>query len=395
MMSSKPEAARDWKPAQVPLLDLSGQHRALRADLDAAIARVLDHGQFINGPEVAEFEGELARYCGVKHAVGVSSGTDALLVALMALDLKPGDEVITSTYSFFATAGAISRLGAKPVFVDIDPVTFNIDPVAVENAVTKKTRAVIPVHLFGQCADMRPILDTARRHGLRVIEDAAQAIGAEYKDGKRAGSMGDIGCFSFFPSKNLGALGDAGMATTDDDGLAERLRILRNHGSKPKYYHKFIGGNFRLDTLQAAALKVKLKRLDEWTRRRQENAGRYERLFAERGLVDKGIALPKAVYRGSGAKHYHIYNQFVIRVPARALVMEHLRREGIGSEVYYPVPFHLQECFKPLGYGPGAFALAEKAAAESLAIPIFPELTPAQQDIVVSAFSRAMIGSIP
>ena len=251
-----PRPLRHGSAQQVPLLDLGAQHSALRPELDAAIARVLDHGHFINGPEVAAFEAEIARYCGVKHAVGVSSGTDALLVALMAVDLKPGDEVITSDYSFFATAGAVARLGGVPVFVDIDPVTFNLDPVAVDKAVTKKTKAVIPVHLFGQCADMRPILETARRRGLRVIEDAAQAIGSEYKDGKRAGSMGDMGCFSFFPSKNLGALGDAGMVVTNDDALAERLRILRNHGSKPKYYHKFIGGNFRLDTLQAAVLLV-------------------------------------------------------------------------------------------------------------------------------------------
>ena len=373
----------------VPLLDLTEQHRSLRPQLDAAIARVLDHGHFINGPEVAEFEAEVARYCGVKHAVGMSSGTDAVLVALMALDIKPGDEVITSAYSFFATAGAVARLGATPVFVDIDPATFNLAVGDVAKAVTKKTRAIIPVHLFGQCADMLPLLEIARRHGLRIIEDAAQAIGAQYRDGRRAGSMGDMGCFSFFPSKNLGAFGDAGMTVTNDDSLAERLRVLRNHGSKPKYYNKFIGGNFRIDTLQAAVLLVKLRHLDKWTSRRQENAVRYEQLFVANRLAEKGVIPPVAAYRDSGVKNYHIYNQFVIRVPHRERAMEVLRGAGIGCEVYYPVPFHLQECFQGLGHKRGAFPLSEQAAADSLAIPVFPELTKAQQDSVVSGLCLA------
>jgi len=390
MTNSKAEPAGRAAGGEVPLLDIAAQHRPLRAEIDAAVARVLDHGHFINGPEVAQFEAAVAAYCGVKHAVGVSSGTDALLVALMAVELKPGDEVITSDYSFFATAGAVSRLGAKPVFVDIDPVTFNLDPAAVEKALTPRTKAVIPVHLFGQCADMDPILEIARRHRLRVIEDAAQAIGAQYQDGRRAGAMGDMGCFSFFPSKNLGAVGDAGLVTTGDDGLAERLRVLRNHGSKPKYYHKFIGGNFRLDTIQAAILQVKLRHLDGWTARRQENAARYEALFAEGGLAGKGVVLPRAVYRKSGVKHHHIYNQFVIRVPGRDRVQERLHTAGVGCEVYYPVPFHVQECFRPLGHAAGAFPLSAQAAAESLAIPIFPELTAEQQERVVAALAGAV-----
>ncbi len=387
MTSSKPEAG-----ALVPMLDVAAQHRALRPELDAAIARVIDHGHFINGPEVGELESRVAAYCGVKHGVGVSSGTDALLVALMAIDLRPGDEVITSTYSFFATAGAVARMGAKPVLVDIDPATFNIDPAGVARAVTKRTKAIIPVHLFGQCADMGPILDIAQRHGLQVIEDAAQAIGAEYKDGRRAGSMGAMGCFSFFPSKNLGAMGDAGMVVTNDDALAERLRILRNHGSQPKYHHKLIGGNFRLDTMQAAILLVKLAHLDAWTRKRQENARGYERLFAAAGLDRRGLAAPAAVYRDAGGAHHHIYNQFVIRTPDRDRVQGVLRAKGIGCEVYYPVPFHLQECFAALGFASGTFPEAERAAADSLAIPISPELAPAQQEAVVAALSDALPG---
>lgn len=392
MMNSKFKEARRSQLLRVPLLDLGAQHGILRMELDAAIARVLDHGHFINGPEVDEFEVKVAHYCGVKYAVGMSSGTDALLAALMALDIKSGDEVITSAYSFFATAGAVARLGAIPVFVDIDPITFNLDPDAVERAVTKKTKAIIPVHLFGQCADMRPILKTAHRHGLRVIEDAAQALGAEYREGSRAGSMGDIGCFSFFPSKNLGAIGDAGMAVTNDDTLVERLRILRNHGSKPKYYHKYIGGNFRLDTIQAAVLTVKFNYLDEWTRKRKENAARYRELFTQAGLVSghRPIILPKAIYQDLNLKHNHIYNQFVIRAPSRERTMEHLHREGIGAEIYYPRPFHLQECFKALGHKPGDFPEAEQAASDSLAIPVFPELTTDQQSRVVSVLAEAL-----
>ncbi len=368
----------------VPLLDLRAQHKPLQAELLAAIQQVLESQAFILGPEVTRLEERVAAYSGARFGIGVSSGTDALLVALMALDIGPGDEVITSPYSFFATAGAIVRLGARPVLVDIDPVSFNIDPAHIEAAVTARTKAIIPVHLYGQCAEMVPILAVAKRHGLHVIEDAAQAIGAEYRDSKRAGSMGTVGCFSFFPSKNLGGLGDGGMVTTNDETLAEKIRVLRVHGSKPKYYHSLIGGNFRLDSLQAAVLNVKLNYLDGWTQRRQENARRYTQLFTESGLIERsGIELPAAVYAASGVAHHHIYNQFVIRVPRRDELMASLKEQGITTEVYYPVPFHLQECFRSLGYKRGDFSESERAANQTLALPIYPELTPAQQAEVV------------
>jgi dTDP-4-amino-4,6-dideoxygalactose transaminase len=304
----------------------------------------------------------------------------------MAIGVGPGDEVITTPYSFFATAGAVARLGAKPVLVDIDPKTYNIDPAKIGNAITPHTKAIIPVHLYGQCADMGPILDLAQRHKLKVIEDAAQAIGSEYRDGRRAGSMGTVGCLSFFPSKNLGCLGDGGMVVTNDNDLAERIKVLRVHGGKPKYYHKMIGGNFRLDTIQAAVLNVKLNYLDDWTRRRQGNAQRYETLFLQSGLVQKRNArLPDPVYRESGAKHYHIYNQFVLRVDKRDELMAYLKEKGIGAEIYYPVPFHLQECFRYLGHKEGDFPESERAAKETMAIPIYPELTAEQQEEVVTA----------
>jgi dTDP-4-amino-4,6-dideoxygalactose transaminase len=307
----------------------------------------------------------------------------------MAIGVGPGDEVITTPYSFFATAGAVARLGAKPVLVDIDPRTYNIDPSKIGKAITSKTKAMIPVHLYGQCADMAPMLDLAQRHNLKVIEDAAQAIGSEYHDGRRAGSMGTIGCLSFFPSKNLGALGDGGMVVTNDQELAERIKVLRVHGGKPKYYHKMIGGNFRLDTIQAAVLNVKLNHLDDWTSRRQENARRYETLFQQSGLVQKGkVRLPDPVYRESGAKHYHIYNQFVLRVPQRDQLMAYLKEKGIGTEIYYPVPFHLQECFQCLGHKIGDFPESERAAKETMAIPIYPELTAEQQTQVVGAIKE-------
>jgi len=331
-------------------------------------------------------EERVASYCQTSHGIGVSSGTDALLIALMAIGIGPGDEVITTPYSFFATAGAVARLGAKPVFVDIDPKTYNIDLSKIANAITKKSKAMIPVHLYGQCADMAPILDLAQRNNLKVIEDAAQAIGAEYRDGQRAGSMGTVGCLSFFPSKNLGALGDGGMVVTNDQELAERIKVLRVHGGKPKYYHKLIGGNFRLDTIQAAVLNVKLNYLDDWTRRRQENARRYETLFQQSGLVQKGnVRLPDPVYRDSGSKHYHIYNQFVLRVEKRDDLMGSLKQKGIGTEIYYPVPFHLQECFRYLGHKEGDFPESERAAKETVAIPIYPELAAVQQVEVVDA----------
>ena len=372
----------------VPLLDLKAHHEPLHQEIMAAMEQVFQSQAFILGPEVGKLEEQVAVYCQAEYGIGVTSGTDALLIALMALGVGLGDEVITTPYSFFATAGAVVRLGAKPVFVDIDPRTFNLDPGKIEKAITQRTKAIIPVHLYGQSADMGPIMDLAHRRQLAVIEDAAQAIGTEYTDGRRVGSIGTIGCFSFFPSKNLGCLGDGGMAVTNDPDLAERMRVLRTHGSKPKYYHKLIGGNFRLDTIQAAVLTVKLKYLDQWTRRRQENADRYETLFQQSGLIQAGrVRLPEAVYRTSGVKHYHIYNQFVLRVERRHDLMAHLKQKGIGTEVYYPVPFHLQECFRSLGHQEGDFPESERAATETLAIPIYPELTPPQQAEVVDAVS--------
>jgi dTDP-4-amino-4,6-dideoxygalactose transaminase len=302
----------------------------------------------------------------------------------MALDIKSGDEVITTPLSFFATVGAIVRLGAKPVFVDIDPVTYNLDPLRIESVITSRTRAIIPVHLYGQCADMDPIVQIAAQHGLAVLEDAAQAIGSEYRGKQRAGSMGIAGCLSFFPSKNLGGLGDGGMVVTNDETLAERLRILRLQGAKPKYYHKVVGGNFRLDTLQAAVLKVKLGYLDRWTALRQRHAELYERLFRDAGLADeKKARLPKAVYKEASIAHYHIYNQFVIGVSERDQLQAHLKNKGVGTEVYYPVPLHLQECLKHLGFQEGDFPIAERACRELLALPVYPELNEDQQHYVV------------
>ena len=368
----------------VPLLDLGAHHGPIETELLQAMTRVLRSQSFILGPEVEALERAIAGYCGTRFAVGMSSGTDALLAALMALEVGPGDEVVTTPYSFFASAGVVARLGATPVFVDIDPSTYNLDARAVESAITERTRAIMPVHLYGQCADMDPILKLAARHDVRVVEDAAQAIGAEYRDGRRAGSMSEIGCFSFYPTKNLGALGDAGMVVTSDDVLAERLRILRAHGAKPKYYHHVVGGNFRLDALQAAFLNVKLPHLDGWTRGRQENAQRYGTLFRETGLVAQGaVTLPAAAY--DELPHGHIFNQYVIRARERDLLQRHLRQRGIGTEIYYPVPLHLQECFAGLGLAAGAFPEAERAAKETLALPIYPELSREQQDTVVTA----------
>ena len=372
----------------VPLLDLNAHHEPLHSEIMAALEQTFRSNAFILGPDVGKLEERVAAYCQTKYGIGVTSGTDSLLLALMALGIGPEDEVITTPYSFFATAGVIVRLGAKPVFVDIDPHTYNIDPARISDAVTPKTKAIIPVHLYGQCADMAPIMELAQRHRLSIVEDAAQAIGSEYRDGRRACSMGTIGCLSFFPSKNLGCLGDGGMAVTNDSELAERMRILRVHGSKPKYYHKMIGGNFRLDTIQATVLNVKLNYLDGWTKRRQENADRYTLAFQESGLVQKQhVKLPEAVYRSAGVKHYHIYNQFVLRVERRDALIEHLKKKGIGAEIYYPVPFHRQECFRYLGYKQGDFPESERAANETIAIPIYPELTSAQQTEVVEAIA--------
>ncbi|HMC75877.1 MAG TPA: DegT/DnrJ/EryC1/StrS family aminotransferase [Vicinamibacterales bacterium] len=369
----------------VPLLDLQAQYRPLREACLEAIARVCDSQRFIGGPEVEGFEREIAAHLGVAQAVGLSSGTDALLVALMALDIGPGDEVITPTFSFFATAGAVARLGATPRLVDIDPLTYNIDATAAIEAINRRTRAIIPVHLYGQTADMQPLLDASQRIGIPLVEDAAQAIGATCK-GRQAGTMGLCGAFSFFPSKNLGAFGDAGMLATNDEAFAAKVRLLRNHGAEPKYFHALVGGNFRLDALQAAVLRVKLPHLDGWSARRRDNADRYDRLFAECAAADR-ITVP--------ARHpdcTHIFNQYVVRVPQRDAVRARLDAAGIGTEVYYPVPFHLQKCFTYLGYRQGDFPAAEAAAVETLALPIYGELTEAQQREVVDTLSAAVVG---
>ncbi len=365
----------------VPLLDLSAQYAPLRREILAAVTRVCDSQRFILGPEVDAFEQEVADRLGAGHAIAVSSGTDALLAVLMALGVGPGDEVITPTYSFFATAGSVTRLGATPVFVDIDPVTFNADPAGVARALSPRTRAILPVHLFGLMADLDPILDVARRADVPVIEDAAQAIGAT-SHGRQAGSLGRAGCFSFFPSKNLGAFGDAGLVTTDDAGFAAELRLLRNHGAERRYFHSRIGGNFRLDALQAAVLRVKLPYLGAWTDARRQNAERYRTLFSEYGL-DETIVLP-----AEPAGFRHIYNQFVVRAPRRDALRDHLTSRGIGTEIYYPVPFHRQECFQATIASAGSFPVADATAASALALPIFGELTPDQQRHVVSSIAQ-------
>src|SRR5882672_4851064 len=368
-------------PMPIPLLDLQAQYRPLRDEILAAMTRVADSQRFIMGAEIESLEGELARMLAVKHAVTVSSGTDALLLALMALDIKAGDEVVTSPYSFFATAGAIVRLGARPVLVDIDPATFNIDPDRVAAAVTPRTTAILPGHLFGQSADLDAIMRTAQRDNIPVVEDAAQSIGATYQS-RPVGGIGALGCFSFFPSKNLGAFGDAGLVATNDDALARRARLLRTHGMEPKYYHHFVGANFRMDALQAAILRVKAPHLAAWTAGRRANAARYRELFRAAGL-DGVVTLP-----AEPTDRLHIYNQFVIRTPERDALKRHLDEQGIGNEIYYPVPFHLQPCFADLGHRRGAFPHAERAAAESLAIPIYGELTDDQQQAVVSAIAQ-------
>ncbi len=504
---------------KVPLLDLKAQYLSIKPEIDAAIAEVLESQRFILGPQVKALEEAIAKYSGCGYGVGVSSGTDALLISLMAEGIGPGDEVITTAYSFFATAGCIARLGAKPVFVDVDPTTYNIDPTKIEKLITKNCRAILPVHLYGQMADMDPIMDIAKRHNLVVIEDAAQAIGAEcatrissrfqvsgsslpdqeletknqeLRTSRRAGSVGEYGCFSFFPSKNLGAFGDGGMVVTNDEGRADKLRVLRAHGSKPKYYHKLVGGNFRLDTLQAAIVLAKLKHLDDWTAKRQANAARYDRLFEESGLVKDGlIQLPRIAnpqitpikedsrvsspetkrnlcesvksvdstpVSGQSTKsvesvdggyppitpiredssgcarnqdpnlcksvesvdntpvpgarnqdsnlcksvesvdetpgYRHIFNQYVIRVPRRNELQSFLKERSVGSEVYYPLPLHLQECFAYLGMKPGSLPESERAAAETLALPVYPELTDDQARYVVDCI-RAFYGGQP
>jgi dTDP-4-amino-4,6-dideoxygalactose transaminase len=363
---------------KVPLVNLPAQYAPIRKEVLAALAHVCDSQRFIMGPEVEALERALAERLAVTHAVGVSSGTDALLMALMALEIGPGDEVITTTYSFFSTVGSIVRVGARPVLVDIDPATFNLDPAAAAAAITPRTKAIIPVHLFGQSADLDPILQAAARTGVAVIEDAAQAIGATYR-GRAVGGLGTIGCFSFFPTKNLGAFGDGGLVTTNDETLAHRLQLLRNHGMEPKYCHKLIGGNFRLDALQAAVLRVKLPHLEEWNGARRRNAARYRGLLEQAGLGGTVIAPAEA------AGCSHVYNQFVVRVPERDRLRDHLANRDIGTEVYYQVPLHLQDCFAALGYRAGAFPHAERASGDSLALPIYGELTETQQAWVVES----------
>jgi dTDP-4-amino-4,6-dideoxygalactose transaminase len=377
----------------VPLLDLKAQYAQIRTEVLQVIEEVCASQRFILGEHVLALEAEVAAYCASSAGVGVSSGTDALLLALMALGIGPGDEVITSPFTFFATAGTIARLGARPVFCDIDAVSFNLAPQAVDEFIKReceakdgqlinrrtggRVKALMPVHLYGQAADMDPLMAIAKRHRLKVIENAAQAIGTEYK-GVRVGSIGDIGCFSFFPSKNLGAFGDAGLCTANDAVLAESMRVLRVHGGKPKYFHAVIGGNFRIDELQAAVLRVKLKYLDGWTEARQRNAAHYDAAFAAAHLAK--LVTPRASVPGR-----HIFNQYVVRVDKRDAMRNHLAERGIGTEIYYPVPLHLQECFAYLGYKDGDFPQSERAAKETLALPIYPELATAQLDHVVAS----------
>ena len=366
---------------KVPLLDLKAQFAPLRADVLETIARVCDTQQFILGSEVEGLERELEAFLGIPHAIGVSSGTDALLAALMALGIGAGDEVVTTPFSFFATAGSIARLGARPVFVDIDRGTFNIDASAVASAITAKTKAILPVHLFGQSADMEPIVEISERTGIPIVEDAAQAIGTCYH-GRPVGGIGTIGCFSFFPTKNLGAFGDGGLVTTTDGTLARKLRAIRQHGGEVKYHHDIVGANFRIDALQAAILRVKLPYLNAWTDARRKNADRYRALFTKADLTGT-VKLP-----AQSADSTHIYNQFVVRVPERDRLRAHLQSSGVGTEVYYPVPLHLQPCFRDLGYRAGSFPVAETAANEALALPIYGELTEAQQSWVVETIQH-------
>jgi len=383
---------------QVPLLDLKGQYAPLRAEIESAIRQVCDEQRFVLGPRVTELESQVAAYSQTTHGLGLSSGTDALLIALMALDIGPGDEVITSPFTFFATAGVIARLGARPLFCDIDPQTFNLDPAAVRATIAQRceqrgdrlvnrdtggvVKVLLPVHLYGQMADLDAFMNIARQYRLAVVEDAAQAIGAALADGRRAGSVGDVGCLSFFPTKNLGAFGDAGMCVSNDRALDERMRILRVHGSEPKYYHALIGGNFRLDELQAAVLLIKLRHLDDWTVARQRNADRYDALFRE---VELGAAVT-VPFRIPGYRH--IFNQYVVRVQRRDELRAYLGAHGVGTEVYYPLPLHAQRCFAYLGHSPNDFPHSQRAAAEVLALPIYPELTPPQLDYVVGQIAE-------
>jgi len=362
---------------QVPLLDLKAQYAVIKGEILAAVSEVLETQRCIGGPKIDELEEKIAAISDCKFAVGVSSGTDAILNSLMSLEIGSGDEVITTPFTFFSTVGCIARMGAKPVFVDIDPQTCNIDPAQIETAVTNKTRAIMPVHLFGQMADMDPIMEIANKRNLVVIEDAAQSITSTYK-GKKAGSIGAVGCFSFFPSKNLGGIGDGGMVVTNDERLYKRLVMMRNHGQNPKYYYKYVGGNFRLDPIQAVALLVKLPHLDRWSQTRRRNADYYNRKFAATPVTTPYVN-PDCV---------SIYNQYVIRVPKRDEVVAHLKKNNIGCEIYYPLPMHLQECFAYLGYKRGDLPQAEKAANEVMAIPVYPELTDEMKDYVAETILK-------
>ena len=373
---------------KVSLLNLRLQYQGIREEVLKEIEKICDNQTFILGENVAGLENEIARYCNTKYAVGVASGTDAILLPLMAVGIAPGDRVITTPYTFFATAGSIARLNAMPVFVDVEPDTYNIDPDKLEHVIKKQSaaqrarlKAIIPVHLYGQCAEMEPIMQISKRYKLAVIEDVAQSIGARYK-GKMAGSIGDFGSLSFYPSKNLGGFGDGGMVTTNNEKLSEKVRILRVHGSKPKYYHKMVGINSRLDELQAAVLRIKLKHLEAWTNKRIERAERYDTLFKHAGLSDI-VSLP--VRR---AYNRHVFNQYIVRVKKRDALRNYLAKEGIGTEIYYPVPLHLQQCFKYLGYKKGDFPVSEKAARETLALPIYPELVLEEQEYVVKKIAE-------
>ena len=381
---------------KVPLLDLRPPLEELRDEIVEAVTQVIDSTRYIMGPEIDGLESEISAYCGTTDAVGVSSGTDALLLSLMVLDVAPGDLVLTSNFSFFATAGVVARLNATPVFVDIDPETFNIDPESLRKTLTdmdaetrKRVKAIIPVHLFGQCADMETILNISREIDIPVIEDGAQAIGAECEiDGqkKSAGSLGDFGCFSFFPSKNLGGVGDGGIVTVNNPELAEQLRLKRVHGGEHKYYHRVIGGNFRLDPIQAAVIRVKLPHLNKWHKQRQDNADHYNELFAEAGLISK-VRTPYVEHPQS-LKNPHIYNQYVIRAERRDELQSFLSENEIASEVYYPLPFHLQECFLHLGGKAGDFPVSETAAKEVLALPVYPGMTGAMRETVVEHIAK-------
>jgi dTDP-4-amino-4,6-dideoxygalactose transaminase len=376
---------------QVPLLDLRPQHEGLRDEIIAAVTDVIDSTRYIMGPELERFEEAVAEYSGCKHALGVSSGTDALLLALMSLNIGPGDKVLVPDFSFFATAGVVSRLNAEPVFLEIDPTTFNLCPKSLEERLESYTeeelaqvKAVIPVHLFGQCVDMQAILDVAQRFGIAVVEDAAQAIGAEYRlngEARRAGAMSDVGCMSFFPSKNLGGVGDGGMVTTNDAELHHQLHIKRVHGAEPKYYHKVIGGNFRMDPIQACVLRIKLQRLEVWHEQRRQNASQYNQLLSEAQLEE--VVCPAAVYQDDNLLNHHIYNQYTVRVQRREDLRKFLQERGVATEIYYPVPFHRQECFADFGYRPGSLPESDRAAREVLALPIYPGLTTEMQEYVV------------